>query len=372
MMFMPDPKSLQVMVVDDTPANLRLLTSMLESQGYKVAVFPRGRLALTAAIEDPPDVVLLDINMPEMNGYEVCERFKSIDKLADIPIIFVSAKTETIDKLRAFSCGAVDYVTKPFQFEEVKARVQTHVELRCARLGLKRHNENLQRLVEEQVRDILANKEEISEAQLATILAMSKIADAKDDDTGKHIERTQRYCRVLADRLRQSGGAAGQIDDVFVNNLYHASPLHDIGKVSVPDNILKKPGKLTDEEFEVMKSHTAVGAEKLETVLARYSNNAFIKMGAEIARSHHEKWSGKGYPDGLEGDNIPLSAQIMAVADVYDALRSERCYKPAFTHEQSRDIILADSGTHFAPSVVRAFQEVENEFAEINEWLRNT
>jgi putative two-component system response regulator len=356
----------KVMLIDDTPANLQLLTRMLQKQGYELRVFPRGRLALTAALENPPDLVLLDINMPEMDGYEVCRRFKQNDRLAEIPIIFISAYNETLDKVRAFDCGGADYVTKPFEFEEVQARVKTHLELRRARLELKHQNDRLQQRVDAQVRDILAAKEELSQAQLATILAMSKLAASRDDDTGRHIERVQGYCRLLALRLRTCEGLAATLDDEFIHNLYHASPLHDIGKVAIPDDILKKPGRLTPEESAIMQTHTVLGAATLEAVYLNYPSNGFIRMGMDIARSHHEKWDGSGYPDGLAGDAIPLAAQIMGLVDVYDALRSPRCYKPAFTHEQSRDIILAAEGTQFAPKLVQAFVDIQGQFAAVS------
>ena len=359
------PGHAKVMLIDDTPANLQLLTRMLQRQGYELRVFPRGRLALTAALETPPDLVLLDINMPEMDGYEVCRRFKQDERLADIPVIFISAYSETLDKVRAFECGGADYVTKPFEFEEVQARVKTHLELRQARLELKHQNERLQQRVDDQVRDILAAEAEISQAQLATILAMSKLAASRDDDTGRHIERVQRYCRLLALRLRTVERLAATLDDAFINNLYHASPLHDIGKVAIPDDILKKPGRLTPDESVIMQTHTILGAATLEAVYRNYPSNEFIRMGMDIARSHHEKWDGSGYPDGLAGDAIPLAAQIMSLADVYDALRFSRCYKPAFTHEASLNIIRAETGTHFAPVIGQAFADIQGQFATV-------
>ncbi|MBN1517848.1 response regulator [Candidatus Sumerlaeota bacterium] len=357
----------KVMVVDDVTINLELIAKMLQDQGVRPQIFSCGKLALEAALTDPPDLVLLDIKMPVMDGYEVCERFKSIEKLADIPIIFISANCDTLDKLHAFRCGGVDYITKPFHFEEVQARVRTHLELRQTKLDLIRHNTNLQKLVNEQVRDILSAKEEISAAQLATILAMSKITEARDNATGKHIERTQSYCRILAEEMQQWDGFAEKIDEGFIGNICHASPLHDIGKVAIPDNILRKPGELTDGEFSMMKCHTTIGSATLKTVLDLYPNNGFIKTGMEIAQSHHEKWDGSGYPEGLSGDAIPLAAQIMAVADVYDALRTERCYKCGFSHEKSCEIIVSAIGAHFSPSVGKAFQNVEMEFAQINQ-----
>ena len=358
-----------IMVVDDTPANLRLLQGMLCEQGYNVRPCPKGKLALKAAENRPPDLILLDINMPEMNGYEVCERLKADDKLAEIPVIFISALNEMMDKVKAFGAGGVDYITKPFQFEEVQARVETHLKLRKCQVELKRHNDNLAELVREQIKETLEAKKQASDAQLATILAMSKIAEARDDDTGKHIERTQTYCRALAVKLREKPEYHDVIDESYIENMFHASPLHDIGKVAIPDAILCKPGKLSEDEFEIMKGHTSSGSQTLRTVSERYPDNTFVNMGIAIAQSHHEKWNGAGYPEGLEGEDIPLCARIMATADVYDALRSERCYKKPFPHEKSRNIILEDTGIHFDPSLGETFIEIEQEFNDIHERL---
>ncbi|MFH0730786.1 MAG: two-component system response regulator [Pseudomonadota bacterium] len=347
-----------IMVVDDTPANLKLLEQMLQSQRYRVLAFSSGKLALKAAAENPPDLILLDIRMPEMDGFEVCRRLKIDDVLKEIPVLFISALSEAADKVMAFSVGGVDYVTKPFQIEEVHARVETHLRLRKLQRELEKHNLHLEELVKEKIR-------EISDSQLATIRAVSKLAESRDDDTGQHIDRTQIFSKVLAEKMRGNPRYAGRISDTFVDNIYHASPLHDIGKVGIPDNILLKPGKLTPEEFEIMKTHTLIGAKTLQTIHGKYPKNAFINMGITIARSHHEKWDGSGYPDGLAGEDIPLAARIMAVSDVYDALRSERPYKPAFTHEKSCGIIIEGAGRHFDTAVINAFTELETAFAEI-------
>jgi cyclic di-GMP phosphodiesterase len=347
-----------ILVVDDTPANLRLLTEMLAGEGFGVRAVPSGHRALKAAEQQAPDLILMDINMPDMDGYETCAKLKENPDLDDIPVIFISALTETADKLRAFESGGVDYVTKPFRFPEVLARVRTHLTLRQLRRRLALHNQQLTEMVHEAVR-------EIADSQMATIFAMSKLAESRDDDTGKHLERTQIYCRLLADRLREESRFRPIIDERFMENIYCASPLHDIGKVGIPDRILCKPGKLTEEEYEEMKKHTTQGAETLAQVADRYPGNSFINMGVEIARWHHEKWNGNGYPDRLKGEEIPLSALIMAVADVYDALTSERCYKKAFPHEEAVRILRAESGEHFAPYVISAFLDLESEFHQI-------
>ncbi|MDA3897039.1 MAG: HD domain-containing protein [Desulfobacteraceae bacterium] len=210
---------------------------------------------------------------------------------------------------------------------------------------------------------------EISESQLTTIRALTKLAESRDDETGHHIERTQAFCKLLAEKIRENSRYSASIDDTYINNLYHASPLHDIGKVGILDNILLKPGKLTPEEFDIMKTHTVIGANTLQTARSKYPKNSFINMGIAITRSHHEKWNGSGYPDGLSGEDIPLCARIMAVSDVYDALRSKRPYKPAFSHEKSCEIIMEGSGWHFDPAVINAFHAVKTQFAEIREQM---
>jgi putative two-component system response regulator len=366
-----DRQTATIMIVDDTPINLRLLESMLKKKGYRTRAFTSGKLAIEAATENPPDLILLDINMPEMNGYEVCQDLKEQDQTRDIPVIFISALNELEDKMTAFTAGGVDYITKPFQFAEVQARVETHLQIRRMQAELRLHNLHLQELVDERVQAILETKRELEHAQHATILAMSKIAETRDANTGRHIERTQQYCYALSMRLRDNPAFTNIIDDNFIENIRRASPLHDIGKVAIPDGILLKMGKLTHDEFEIMKSHTTIGADNLRSVLQQHPNHAFVAMGVVMAQSHHEKWNGQGYPEGLLGDEIPLSAQIMAVADVYDALRTERSYKQALSHEESRDIILAETGTHFSPAVGAAFASIEKDIAHICQHLED-
>jgi cyclic di-GMP phosphodiesterase len=349
-----------VLVVDDAPENLHVLVRILTGQGYNPRAVRSGKLALQAAESDPPDLILLDVMMPDMDGLEVCRRIKANDSLKDIPIIFLSALDEMEDKVRAFAAGAVDYVTKPFHFEEVQARVSVQIKLRRLQTELEQHNRHLQDLVRQQVR-------EIAESQMATIFALAKLAEARDDDTGQHLERVQTWCGLLAARCGEQQAHQAEATAAFIENMVHASPLHDIGKVAIRDGLLLKPGKLTAEEFEEMKTHTTMGARTLEAVKGNYPNNAFVRMGIEVARWHHERWDGKGYPDGLSGKDIPLSARIMAVADVYDAMRSNRCYRPAFPHEKAREVIFAGCGSHFDPDIVDAFRGLENTFKHVSE-----
>lgn len=344
-----------ILVVDDNPENIKVLTSMLKLHGYKVRALPNGNAALRAIKNNPPDLILLDINMPDMNGYMVCESLKEDEELKEIPIIFISALNETWDKLKAFSVGGIDYVTKPFQFDEVQARIDTHMKLRYYEKELEKHNKNLEAMVEAKVK-------EITEAQISAIFSMAKLAQSRDDDTGKHLQRVQIFCKLLASKLSCNEKYKNHIDADFIENIFQASPLHDIGKVGIPDSILLKPGKLTSEEFELMKNHTSIGAATMEEVKSKYPENSFFNMGIDIALYHHEKWQGNGYPHGLKGETIPLSARLMAVADVYDALKSKRCYKPPFCHEKCCNIIYEESGSHFDPDIVEAFRDINLEF----------
>jgi putative two-component system response regulator len=367
---MPDtpaaPARGNILIVDDTPANLTLLARMLGERGYRVRPVPSGKLALSAAASDPPDLILLDITMPEMDGFEVCKRLKEDPRLRDVPVIFISALAETEGKVKAFQRGGVDYVTKPFQIEEVEARVETHLKLRRAHAELERYNRYLEQLVEEKVK-------EISESQMATIFAMVKLAESRDDETGTHIWRVREYCLALANALRGEPGFRDTLTDPYVRDLYNAAPLHDIGKVGISDLILLKPERHTPEEFEIMKTHTTIGARTLEGVREKYPRNSFISMGVEVAHAHHERWDGSGYPRGLSGGAIPLAAQIMSIADIYDALRTPRRYKPGFDHAASVKIITEGDGrtkpSHFNPPLLPVFAAVAPEFASVYEKL---
>lgn len=358
---MSEPNA-DILIVDDTPANLRLLASMLAQRGYKARPVPSGALALQAVRSQPPELILLDINMPGLNGYEVCRQLKADEKTREIPVIFLSALGETEDKLNAFAAGGVDYISKPFQFEEVDARITTHLKLRQLQKQLEDHNRHLSRLVEAQVR-------KISDSQLATIFALAKLSESRDEDTGAHLFRVRGYCRAIATHLSRGGPYAPEVGDRFVENLYYSSPLHDIGKVSIPDAILLKKGPLTPEEWAVMKTHTTLGAATLDVVLEQYPDNEMVRMGREIARSHHERWDGTGYPHGLSGEAIPLPARIFSMADQYDALRSTRPYKRGFSHAETVRILVEGDGRtmpgHFDPLILAAFREAEPEFLDI-------
>jgi putative two-component system response regulator len=351
----------KIMVVDDNPTNLKLLEGMLLEHEYDVRSLPSGRLALEAAEQEPPDLILLDINMPEMNGYEVCERLKANARLSGIPVIFLSALNDTEDKVKGFRSGGVDYISKPFQFEEVQARVSAQVGLRLLQQRFETDNSRLQELVQVQVK-------QIADGHMATIFAIARLADARDGETGRHLERIQVLCRLLAAGLSEHSKYKATVNAAWIRNIFHASPLHDIGKVAIPDRILLKPGPFTREERAIMETHAALGAETLSAVQGRYPDNEFIEMGIEITRWHHERWDGGGYPDGLAGENIPLSARILAVADCYDGIRSKRRYKPAVPHEETCEMILRESGEHFDPAVTAVFEKLADAIRD--EWSR--
>jgi putative two-component system response regulator len=347
-----------ILIVDDNPENLHLLANALLSEGYLVRAAPNGEMAITMAMNETPDLVIMDINMPDMDGYQVCDHFKAEPTLKSVPIIFLSAMQDTDAKVLAFNHGGVDYATKPFIFEELLARVSTHIELHQLQQDLEQRNESLNQTV-------FAQQQEISAAQLSTIVALAKLAESRDDDTGMHIDRVGSFSRRLAQAAQNHSKRNAELDDHYVEMIYHASALHDIGKVGIADAILQKPGKLNSNEFDIMKTHSSIGFQTLETIVKSYPNNQMVGMGSDIAKSHHEKWNGSGYPEGLSGEAIPLSARIVAIADVYDALRSKRPYKTPFSHQQAVDIILEGRGVHFDPELIRLFENIHHEFDQI-------
>jgi putative two-component system response regulator len=337
-----------VLIVDDAAENLRLLATLLRRNGIEPRPVTNGRRAIEAAVADPPDLILLDIAMPEMSGFEVCRWLKMDERLASIPVIFLSAHQTEEDKVQSFEAGGIDFIAKPFYDREIEARVRTHLQLRKLQGLLEAHNRDLRQRVYEQVSLTVAS-------HLTTIFALAKLSEVRDDETGHHIERVQELSRILAREMRAMDIHASDLSASYVDSLYQAACLHDIGKVAIPDAILLKPGVLSPEEFETMKKHCALGAETLAAVVKKHPDNQFLHMGVDVARSHHEMWAGGGYPDGLSGNDIPLSARIVAIADVYDALTSRRSYRPAFSHIDAVDMIRKDIGVRFDPDVGRAF-----------------
>ncbi len=348
----------KLLIVDDEPLNLNVLVELFKAE-FKLAVAKNGDQALQRVADTPaPDLILLDIMMPGMDGYEVCRRLKADEKTHDIPVIFVTAMGEVQDETRGLELGAVDYITKPISPPIVKARVKNHLELKLARDYMKNQNEILERLVAERTAELKLTQD-------VTIQSLASLAETRDNETGGHIRRTQMYVGALARYLSTQPGYE-QFDERTVDLMTKSAPLHDIGKVGVADRILLKPDKLTDEEFAEMKKHPTLGRDALlraEQMLG--STSSFLQLAREIAYSHHEKWDGTGYPDGVQGDAIPLPGRIMAIADVYDALISKRCYKPAFSHEKAVEIICEGRGKHFDPAMVDAFVACADEFREI-------
>lgn len=359
---MQDLSSCTILAVDDTAANIDVLMDTL-GEDYEMMVAMDGPSALETVANavtegSPPDLILLDIMMPGMDGYTVCERLRADPITADIPIIFLTALTDLASKTRGFQLGAVDYVTKPFEILEVRARVETHLSLAQARRALANQNQWLEEKVRQRTRELV-------QTQDITILALASLAETRDNETGGHIRRTQNYVRVLAEHLSETFS----LDHASIDLLFKSAPLHDIGKVGIPDAILLKNGPLTDQEFEIMKSHPMLGMQAIATAEAASETgreaSTFLRFAKEIAYSHHERWDGTGYPQGLTGDAIPLSARLMALADVYDALISRRVYKAPFPHQQSVEMIREGRGSHFDPRVVDAFLARQEDFRQI-------
>lgn len=326
----------KILIVDDTEANIDILVEALE-EDYELSVATDGFAALECVELEKPDLILLDIMMPGMSGYEVCEKLKADSETSAIPIAFLSAISDAECKVRCFEAGAVDYITKPFEIIEVKARVKTHLSLELAKRELALKNDELERKVVERTNEICLTQD-------VTIEAIASLAEYRDTETGGHIYRTKNYVKLIAKRLQEKGKYLDSLSDGVIEMFYKSAPLHDIGKIAIRDEILLKPGKLTEEEFNEMKKHTTIGSEVLSVPLKKLGENSFLKYAMEFSKYHHEKWDGSGYPGGIKGEEIPISGRIMALADVYDALISERVYKPAFSHEEAVDIIKAESG----------------------------
>ncbi|WP_184200122.1 response regulator [Chitinimonas taiwanensis] len=348
-----------LLVVDDTPDNLSLMSGLLRGD-YKVKLAHNGERALQIALGDaPPDLILLDIMMPEMDGYEVLRRLQADPRGRYIPVIFLTAMNAAEDEKIGLDLGAVDYISKPINPAIVLARVHNHLQLKLARDFLQNQNAFLEQEVAKRTREVVA-------IQDVTIRAMASLAETRDNETGNHIRRTQHYVKALAEHLAPHPRFSAELSPSNIESLFKSAPLHDIGKVGIPDRILLKPGKLDPDEFEIMKTHTTLGRDAIvHAELELGQSIPFLSYAKEIAYSHQEKWDGSGYPEGLSGEAIPLSARLMAVADVYDALISRRVYKPAFPHEKAVEIIRAGRGSHFDPDIVDGFLAIAERFQRI-------
>lgn len=356
-----------ILAVDDTPDNLSLISDLLKDD-YHVRVANGGERAIKIVQSDnPPDLILLDIMMPNLDGYKVCEILKADKRTSHIPIIFLTAKTEIEDETKGFEIGAVDYITKPISPPILFARIKTHLSLKIIQDFLRDQNAFLELEVKKRTEEIIA-------IQDVTIHAMASMAETRDNETGNHIRRTQYYVKILAEKLRLHPRFESFLNnDKTIEMLFKSAPLHDIGKVGIPDAILLKPGRLTVEEFDVMKTHTTLGREAIIQAEKNLGITVpFLQFAKEIAYSHQEKWDGSGYPEGLSGDDIPISARLMAVADVYDALVSRRVYKEPIPHDKALEIMLEGKGRHFDPDMTDAFLECQDEFRQIGEKYADT
>ena len=348
-----------VLIVDDNPENLTVLGELL-CERYTVRAANSGARALQLASQAPlPDLILLDIMMPGMSGYEVLEQLQEAPQLRNIPVIFTTAMSADEDEQRGIVLGAVDYITKPLKPAIVLARVHAHIELKRARDRLQRVNDSLEVEIARRMRENLMIQE-------VTIRALARLAETRDNETGNHILRTQHYVHALALRICRHPRFAAELDEQSISLIAKSAPLHDIGKVGIPDRVLLKPGRLTADEWDIMKTHAAVGADAISRAEADTTDPVkFLDYAKQVARHHHERWDGGGYPDGLAGESIPLAARLMAVADVFDALISVRVYKRAFTFAEARGIMAAQSGKHFDPDLLASFLEGYEEFCDI-------
>jgi len=348
-----------ILIVDDSPENLTVLGELLAPH-YVVRAATSGPRGLQLAEQAPaPDLILLDVMMPSMSGYEVLERLHAAPATRDIPVIFTTAMSATEDEQRGLMLGAVDYITKPLRPAIVLARVRTHLELKSARDRLRRDNDHLEAEVAQRVHEVQVIQE-------VTIRALARLAEARDNETGNHILRTQAYVAALAARLARLPRFAAQLDEHTILLMARSAPLHDIGKVGIPDHILLKRGRLTAAEWDVMKTHAALGADAISRAEEdAHQHVPFLIYAKQIARHHHERWDGSGYPDGLAGDAIPLAARIMALADVFDAMISRRVYKPALPFDQVRIVMAEGRGSHFDPDLLEVFLTHYEEFCDI-------
>ncbi len=365
-----------ILIVDDLDTNRQLLQELVDVLGHQSITADNGIQALEQISRHDVDLVLLDLNMPEMDGFAVLERMSEDESLRRIPVVVISGMADMKSTLRSIELGADDYLPKPFNATLLATRIDACLEkkrwrdeaLRYRQM-IEQQNIYLKERVRIQVELIRQQTAELTKAQIETIFALSKLSESRDPETGNHLNRMREYCRALAEQMARDSPYKNMLDADFAANMYASSPLHDIGKVGIPDTILKKPGRLTPEEWAIMQQHTIIGAETLRAVNENHPGNAFVFMGIEVAMYHHECWNGAGYPYGLAGTDIPLPARILSLADTYDALTSKRCYKDAFSHEKSRNIILENEGAQFDPEVVRAFLEREEEFQSIRERL---
>jgi len=346
-----------IFIVDDDLTNLTVGANML-SDSFSVFTFNSGRLLLKKLERYTPDLILLDVEMPEMDGYEVIRQIKNKKESSQIPVIFVTAKDDCASELEGLSLGAIDYIKKPFSPPLLLKRIEVHLLVEAQKAELQNYNDNLQEMVDVKTKAVV-------ELQGAILNTMTKLVDRRDDITGGHIERTQRYMYILLQAIAQRGLFYEESVSWDVPLAVQSTQLHDIGKIAIKDCILLKPGKLTEDEFESIKTHTLIGEDFILDIEKETSEHKFLDYSKVFISTHHEKWDGSGYPRGLKGEEIPVLGRAMAIVDVYDALISERPYKKGFSHREAVRIITDGRGTHFDPSIVDLFTSISDQFCQI-------
>ena len=340
-----------ILVVDDDKTNLILAQKILSPE-YRIAACNSGMAALKYLEKNKPHLILLDISMPEMDGFEVLEKLRQDQRTEAIPIIFLTADGQSDTEVKCFQMGALDFVKKPFVPDILLSRVAKTIEL-------DQYRHNLEDMVSEQAEKLMESTQRINRIQETVIVGMANLIESRDGSTGKHVKNTQMYVRMISKELQKRQLFAGQLTDSYIDDVCKAAPLHDVGKIKISDAVLQKPGKLTPEEYEVIKLHTTYSRKIIQNIIGDVEDEHYVKIVEDIAMYHHERWDGTGYPTGLAGDGIPLAARIMAVADVFDALYEERCYKPPIRPiERIMQIMSEGRGTQFDPVIIDVFNEM--------------
>ncbi|EKQ53412.1 MULTISPECIES: HD domain-containing phosphohydrolase [unclassified Clostridium] len=341
-----------ILIVDDNVTNLKFAEQSLKPH-YKVTLLTSAVQTMKFLLKNTPDLILLDIKMPGINGYEILNTIKSIDRLSKIPVIFLTAVNDTESELKCLKLGAVDFIGKPFIPELMLSRIKIHLELASYR-------KNLETLVREKT-------ETIENLQDSMVIGLAELVECRDGETGGHIKRTAKYLEILVYAMSEADLYSDILTDEYIRNIIRSAPLHDIGKIGISDSILLKQGNYDEAERDYMKQHTTLGGMALQKLIDATDDESFLYVAKDMALCHHEKWDGTGYPSGLSKYSIPLCARIMAIADVYDALTSERPYKKPFTHEKAAEIIIDSAGTHFEPCIVDVFRSISSTFSKISQ-----
>lgn len=342
-----------ILIVDDVLTSLAVMSDIVKSAGFIARPVQNVRQAMEAIEALPPDLILSDVSMPDIDGYEFCEMLKENPKTADIPVIFVSAMNDTNSRKKGYNVGAVDFIMKPFDFDEVKLRIDTQIKNLVLQRELEEYNKRLHRMMNTQIA-------KITDDQRHLIYGLVRLAESREDPTGSHLRNVSENAAFLAQSLQLSPEHEKHISNNFIEDIGLAAPLHDIGNLTISDRILLKRGKLTPDEMSVVRTHAEIGARTLTEVYSHNEFSRYLGMAIDIAYYHHEKWDGSGYPKGLKGKGIPISARIFSLVDVYDTLTRDKCYRDAYTHEEALKIIKSESGRSFDPSIVDIFFKIQS------------